>query len=271
MMKLVILELVLGFPLDCQSQDFTKAVVTPFGRLLRWFEGPNKSRVLVQCLVLSPDRVPRSLVVSQGTLLVGNGRSWSVPTYLLDGQFPDDFPPDEDPVPDNGIPHPLNGVVDNINPNVVQGWQDNLAGAAPDIQVDASVNGNQMGDIQGELAQPDQLADNNNVADAWADWIDQDVNLAEQQADNEDVLMQDVQQHEISFEQSGSTAQYLRAHGPDITLNIDDVLAGKVAGSSSSSEEISSLGTGSNVQLPLQLQNLERIAFDKLNAPTVSP
>ena len=83
--------------------------------------------------------------------------------------------------------------------------------------------------------------------------------------------MQDVQQHEISFDQSGSTAQYLRAHGPDITLNIDDVLAGKVAGSSSSSEEISSLGTVSNVQLPLQLRNLEKIAFDKLNAPTVSP
>jgi hypothetical protein len=227
--------------------------------------------VLVQCLVLSPDRVPRSLVVSQGTLPVGNGRSWSVPTYLLDGQFPDDFPPDEHPVPDNGIPHPLNGVVHNINPNVVQGWQHDLAGAAPEIQADAGVNGNQMEDIQGELAQPYQLADNNNVADAWADWIDQDVNLAEQQADNEDVLMQDVQQQEISFDQSGSIAQYLRAHGPDITLNIDDVLAGKVAGSSSSSEEISSFGTVSNVQLPLQLQNLERIAFDKLNAPTVSP
>jgi len=45
----------LGFPLDYQSQDFIKAAVAAFGRLLRWFEGPNKSRVLVQCLVLSPD------------------------------------------------------------------------------------------------------------------------------------------------------------------------------------------------------------------------
>ena len=37
----------LGFPLDYQTQDFIKAAVAPFGRLLRWYEGPNKSRVLV--------------------------------------------------------------------------------------------------------------------------------------------------------------------------------------------------------------------------------
>ena len=90
-----------------------------FGRLLRWFEGPNKSRVLVQCMLLTPHRVHRSVVVSQGTLLGGNGRYWSVPTYILDGHFPDIFPPDEDHVPTDGNPHPLHGSLNNVNPNLL--------------------------------------------------------------------------------------------------------------------------------------------------------
>ena len=77
----------LGFPLDYHLPDYVKAAVAPFGRLLHWYEGPNKSRVLTQCLVLTPERVPRSLIVSQGTTLGGAGRSWSVPVFILDGHF----------------------------------------------------------------------------------------------------------------------------------------------------------------------------------------
>lgn len=58
-----------------EARNF-RAVVAPFGHLVQWFEGPNKSRVLVRCLVLTFERVPRSVVVSQGSLLGGNGRSW---------------------------------------------------------------------------------------------------------------------------------------------------------------------------------------------------
>lgn len=75
----------LGFHLDYQTSDFIRAVVVPFGRCLHWYEGPNKSRVLTQCLVLSPDRIPRSVVISQGSILGGNGKSWSAPVYILDG------------------------------------------------------------------------------------------------------------------------------------------------------------------------------------------
>ena len=82
----------LGFPLDYQLIDVIKAAVAPFGRLIRWFEGPNKSRVLVKCLVLTLERVPHSLVISQGSLLGGNGRSWSVHVFILNGHFPDGFP-----------------------------------------------------------------------------------------------------------------------------------------------------------------------------------
>ena len=124
----------LGFPLDYQTHDFIKATVAPFGRLVRWFEGPNMSRVLVQCLLLSPDRVPRSVVLSQGTLMGGTGHSWSLPTFILDGQFPDIFPLDEDPVPADSNSHPAHGEVGNVNININQVWQHDLARAAPTVQ-----------------------------------------------------------------------------------------------------------------------------------------
>ncbi|CAL5075059.1 unnamed protein product [Urochloa decumbens] len=43
-------------------------------------------------------------------------------------------------------------------------------------------------------------------------------------------------QDTVSFDQSGSTACYLQAHGPDITLRVEDVLQGNYASSSSESD-----------------------------------
>jgi hypothetical protein len=71
----------------------------------------------VQCLVLTPDRIPHSLVVSLGSLLGGNG-SWIVPVFILDGHFPDGFPPKEDPIPADGVPHPDHGPILHGNPNL---------------------------------------------------------------------------------------------------------------------------------------------------------
>ncbi|CAL4993466.1 unnamed protein product [Urochloa decumbens] len=75
--------------------------------------------------------------------------------------------------------------------------------------------------------------------DEWPAW-------PEQQEDNNDVevVAEIVPQHPdqpqdtISFDQSGSTACYLRAHGPDITLRVEDVLQGKYASSSSDSDNL---------------------------------
>lgn len=89
----------LAFPLDFQNDVYMRAAVAPYGRLLAWYTDENKSRILVRALILSPDRIPRSLVVSRGTLMGGQGRSWVVPVYILNGQFPDVFLGDEDPVP----------------------------------------------------------------------------------------------------------------------------------------------------------------------------
>jgi hypothetical protein len=108
----------LAFPLDFQKDLYIRAAVAPFGRLLEWYRDTNKSRILVQVLLLSSDRVPRSLIVSRGALIGGAGRSWTVPVYILNGHFPDAFPADENPVPIDGEPHPEHPpVVMGPNPN----------------------------------------------------------------------------------------------------------------------------------------------------------
>ena len=70
---------------------------------------------------------------------------------------------------------------------------------------------------------------------AWGNQADNELQLNEMQL-NED----EPQQESISFDQSGSSAHYLRAHGPDITLSVEDILAGRFVDSSSSSSEASS-------------------------------
>uniref|UniRef100_A0A0A9AZ37 Uncharacterized protein n=1 Tax=Arundo donax TaxID=35708 RepID=A0A0A9AZ37_ARUDO len=52
-----------------------------------------------------------NLVISCGSVMRGNGTSWSVPVYILGRHFPNAFLGDEDPVPPNGDPHPMHGLV----------------------------------------------------------------------------------------------------------------------------------------------------------------
>ena len=205
----------LGFPLDYQLLDFVKAAVAPFGHLISWLEGPNKSRVLTRSLVLTPERVPRSLIVSQGSLLGGTMRSWSVPVFILDGHFPDAFPPNEDPVPMDGLPHPLNGQVQDGNPNALQGWQHDLHGARHHVHADFGLNAEQMGEVQQDLEMQENVDDwdaeveQDIIADEWESWLvlNQNEHIL-QNPDNAPPQPQD----SISFDQSGTTANYLRAH-----------------------------------------------------------
>ena len=123
----------LAFPLDFQKEIYIRAIVAPYGRLLEWYRDENKSRILVQVLLLSPDRVPRSLIVSRGTLIGGMGCSWAVSVYILNGQFPDAFPADEDLVPFDGEPHPEHPPV-VLGPNVQNpNWENEQNRAAPNL------------------------------------------------------------------------------------------------------------------------------------------
>lgn len=80
------------------------------------------------------------------------------------------------------------------------------------------------------------------------------------------MIDEDQQQESISFDQSGSSAHYLRAHGPDITLTVEDVLVGKFrdSGSSSSSSEASSSEMSAQMVQPSKFYQLEALAFQKL-------
>lgn len=75
-------------------------------------------------------RIPRSLIVSRGTLIGGMGRSWTVPVYLLNGHFPDAFPADEDPVPFDGEAHPEHPpVVMGPHPQEPHWWHEQQGAA----------------------------------------------------------------------------------------------------------------------------------------------
>ncbi|TVT99435.1 hypothetical protein EJB05_55207, partial [Eragrostis curvula] len=230
----------LAFPLDYQTMDYIKAAVAPFGRLLYWDSSDNnKSRVLVRVLVLSPDRIPRSLIVSQGTMLGGNGRSWAVPVYILDGVFPDVFPGDEDPVPANGDPHPLPHNWHQAHGHQQPGWMEDLHGNMNEDH--------HMVNVQNIQGQDDNHMDAGELQDWNEDQAAENNNLDPQLIEAQQNVIEQIPQHPIeeqdviSFRNSGSTAVYLRAHGPDIPI---DMVFGQGASTStatsSSSNEVSS-------------------------------
>jgi hypothetical protein len=109
--------------------------------------------------------------------------------------------------------------------------------------------------------------------DAWPDVEQQQENEWQDEVDQ--VMEEPVQQQDsVTFDQSGSTAEYLRAHGPDIVLNVEDVLTGKFkAGSSSSTSSDASSPVDSEVQSMLHptLQSVEMTAFQKLLIPSIPP
>lgn len=141
----------LTFPLDYQREEFLDAAIAPFRRRLYWHKGPNKTRTLVHCLMLAPERVPHSVVISRGTTMGGNGRSWSVPTYILGGHFPDGFPGDEDPIPADGNPHPMHGVPLAGNPDNFQNWMHDLVGAGGQVLGDAGLNVQMMQEVNADI------------------------------------------------------------------------------------------------------------------------
>jgi hypothetical protein len=228
--------------------DFFRAAVAPFGRWLTWHEGTNKTKSYLDCLVLSPERIPHSFVVSQGSILGGNGRSWSAPVYIIGGQFLDGFPPDEEPVPNDGNPHPLHGHVIHMNPDVPPHWVHDIAAGAGIVLGDVGVNQPQANDAMQELnIQEEQNLQNlnaqqNNGWDAWDAAADNlgFINAHIQPLDDQQEVPQQPAQDSVDL--TGSTANFIRGSGSAIHLSVEQVLQGGFGShtSSSSTEEVSS-------------------------------
>jgi hypothetical protein len=131
------------------------------------------------------------------------------------------MPGDEDPIPADGNPHPMHGAPLAGNPDNFQNWQHDHAGAGGQVLGDAGIDVQMMVDVNAEINQ---------------NQVEEIGNLINEQDDVEDALMEDVEenwvpqhldqpQDTITFNQSGSTANYLRANGPDIHLSVEEVLA----------------------------------------------
>jgi hypothetical protein len=146
----------------------------------------------------------------------------------------------------NGNPHPLHGDVVDGNPNVQHHWHHDALGAVPAVHADLGMNNEQIQQAQEELVfhQAEEAVDQ-----GWGNW-----------QQNEDNFQQEEHQQleSYSFDQSGSTAQYLRAHGTDSVLNIDDVM------SSSSSSSGSVTSTVQATQMPAVMAVVESRAFASL-------
>jgi len=134
--------------------------------------------------------------------------------------------------------------------------------AANAVQNDFGLDADHMADIQNDLLENDDAEVNlNNDWDPWPE--ENQANNANQLAD---LINEDQQQESISFDQSGSSAHYLRALGPDINLTVEDVLARKFrdSGSSSSFFEASSSEMSAQMVQPSNFFQMEALAFQKL-------
>jgi hypothetical protein len=113
----------LAFPLDFQTRDIISQAVGHFGTVITWTNNSRcKSRLLLRCKVTLVSRIPRSLLVCEGNAMGDNGSSWSVPVFVLDSKHADVLGADEDQIPPNGNPHPVNGHFLNANQNQNPGF-----------------------------------------------------------------------------------------------------------------------------------------------------
>jgi len=60
-------------------------------------------------------KIPRSIIVYQGSLFGGAGNCWSVPVFVFNSEFNDAQAGDEDRIPVDGNPHPLSGQQDQLH------------------------------------------------------------------------------------------------------------------------------------------------------------
>ena len=101
--------MLLGFPLDYQTDYYINKAVSCFGKLTLWHRpGVRKARVLVRAWINELALVPYSFGIKRIGTLGGVGLSWSVPVYVLNARLRNPaLISTEDPLPAmNASPHP---------------------------------------------------------------------------------------------------------------------------------------------------------------------
>jgi hypothetical protein len=70
------------------------------------------SRVLLKVLVEDSLEIPRDVVIKMGRESEGEGRTWTIPIYIFNSEVIMAGPPnEEDPLENDGDPHPFHGPV----------------------------------------------------------------------------------------------------------------------------------------------------------------
>jgi hypothetical protein len=141
----------LGYPLDFKDISILSQACAPFAKVLYWnSEDPSLSRVLLKVLVEDPLEVPRSLVMKIGKELDGDGRSWTIPIYVFNSDMVNaGLANEEDPLANNGDPHPFHGPVVPGEPDFVAHIADQFINNLPQQVINLQV--------------PDQGSQNNSV------------------------------------------------------------------------------------------------------------
>lgn len=89
--------MLLDFLIDFLQFHYIAQAVSPFGKLLQWQQNDRmEGRVLVKVLAQDLDSIPRRLVLKKGNEAGGQGFSWIVYVYILNSDFPDAMPEDEE-------------------------------------------------------------------------------------------------------------------------------------------------------------------------------
>jgi hypothetical protein len=100
----------LGILLDYRNTFDIANDVATFGTYENWHHDDEVlDRTLVYASYPSAATVPRDVVFGRYANLGAARESWTAPCYVLNAIFADVLPPDEDPMPFNGNPHPLPG------------------------------------------------------------------------------------------------------------------------------------------------------------------
>jgi hypothetical protein len=213
----------LAFPLDFQTRSIISQAVGLFGDVITWTDNSRcKSRILLRCKVTLVSRIPRSLIISEGSTVGATGNSWTVPVFVLDSHLNDIEPADEDQIPPNGNPHPDN-LHFNANPGDHPQGQFEDVGDLDQVQQEnvnhgwevppAPPQGNNMDwepwpQQDGELVAENELANVQNLADAA---VENAVAAG---------LMQHPDQPQDNHSVSSETNAFFRAQGTPVTLEL---------------------------------------------------
>ena len=123
--------MIVGIPLDYRRMQFISDAISTFGRFHHWHQDdPLLVRTLADVTFPATTLVPRDVVYREFADFGGSRISWFAPIYIFSADIADILPPDEDPMPFDGNPHPLPGHLQFHNHNWVMpefpeiGWDE---------------------------------------------------------------------------------------------------------------------------------------------------